>query len=155
MFPVISKLLLTFLMIAPAVMQPQKPAIYKTDRFSIEYPAGWQMTDKDGILNFFPKENYVAVTLSTQSGVDLSLEETKDIILNLYKVKAKREDVKMTKKGEIVEFYYECIVEKQKWITMVVRKKSDLYLLTINTDKNKWEAIKTDLLKVIRSFKLL
>jgi len=39
--------------------------VFKGDNFTLEYPADWQTSNEDGILNFYPKSNYGALTLHT------------------------------------------------------------------------------------------
>ena len=155
----IGKLILNFLLFIgltaqQACGQQNKTTIYKGDKFTLEYPAQWQTTNENGILNFFPKENYGALTLSYHSDIDFPLEKTKEFILDLNEIKDKPENVKMTKRGDITEFSYEHIDKDLKWVTKAFRKKTDFYLLTINCEINKWDTNKDTFLKAINSFKL-
>ena len=134
--------------------QQNKTTIYKGDKFTLEYPAQWQTTNENGILNFFPTENYGGLTLSYRSGIDYPMEKTKEFILEMNEIKDKPENVKMTKKGDITEFSYEYIDINLKWVIKVFRKKTDFYLLTITCELQKWDKNKDTFLKLINSFKL-
>ena len=134
--------------------QEEKITTYKADKFTIEYPAIWETTNDNGTLNFFPKENYGAVTFSLHSGIDFPLEETKKFILEMYEKKDDPGKVKLIQKGDIAEFMYEFADKNVKWVTRAFRKKTDFYLLTINCDLDKWDANKDVFNKVINSFKL-
>lgn len=134
--------------------QDNNSATYKGDKYTLDYPANWQTSNKDGILNFFPKENYGAITISYYTGINFPLEKTKAFILEMYEIKDKPTNVKMTTKGNVTEFYYEHIDKNVKWITKAFRRNTDFYLLTINCDLNKWEANKNTLINTMNSFKI-
>jgi hypothetical protein len=134
--------------------QQSKSATYKGDKFTLEYPAQWQTANENGTINFFPVENYGALTLSIHSGIDFSLDKTKMFILDMNEIKDKPSNVKMAIKGKVTEFYYEHIDKNVKWVTKAFRQNTDFYLLTINCDLNKWETNKDIFMKTINSFKL-
>lgn len=127
---------------------------YKTDKFSIEYPISWQVTNEKGIINFFPKENYGALTFSFLPNIGFPLEKTRDFILEIHNSKDNPENVKMITKREITEFYYEHRDQNVKWATKAFRKNNEFFLLTINCEESKWEAEKHIFLKVMNSFKI-
>jgi hypothetical protein len=133
--------------------QKSKATTYKGDKFSLEYPAKWQTSNENEILNFFPVENDGALTLSYHSGIDFPLEKTKEFIFEMNEIKDKPSKVKMTKKGVITEFYYEYIDKDVKWVIKAFRKNTDFYLLTTNCDLNKWIANKDIFMTTINSFK--
>lgn len=134
--------------------QQEKTTKYKGEKFSLDYPASWQTTNDNGIINFFPIENYGAVTISSYQGINFPIEKTKEFILETNKVKDDPENVIMTKKQDLVEFYYENIDSNLKWVTKVIRKNTDFYLITINCELKKWESDKISFMKVLESFKL-
>jgi hypothetical protein len=134
--------------------QTEKNKTYSNEHFSIDYPNFWEMTNEEGILNFFPKENYGAITVSSHSGIDYPIEKTRNFILDIYEIKDNPRNVKMTKKGNGTEFYYEHIDKNIKWITKAIRKNDTLYLLTINCDMPKWESEKHAFIKSLESFKI-
>ena len=134
--------------------QQNKMRIYKGDKYTLEYPVQWQTTNENGILNFFPIENFGALTLSRHSDIDFPLEKTKQFILDLNEIKDKPENVKMLRKGDIYEFTYQHIDKDVKWVTKAFRNKTDFYLLTINCELSKWGTNKEMFFKVINSFKI-
>jgi hypothetical protein len=155
----IGKLILKFILFIglttlQACGQQNNMTIYKGDKYTLEYPVQWQTTNENGILNFFPTEDFGALTLSYYSDIDFPLEKTKEFILEMNEIKGNPENVKMIKKGDITEFSYEHIDKGLKWVTKAFRKKTDFYLLTINCELNKWDTNKVTFLKVINSFKL-
>jgi len=134
--------------------QQNKSTIYKSDKFSLEYPTQWQTSNENGVLNFFPAENYGALTVSYHSDIDFPLDKTKEFILEMNEIKDKPSNVKMTTKGNVTEFYYEHIGKDVKWVTKAFRKNTDFYLLTINCDLNKWGTNRDTFMRIINSFKL-
>lgn len=152
--PVLAFTLLIALTTLQAFGQLEKIEIYKGDKFTLEYPSVWTNTNENGILNFFPRGNYGAVTFSSHSNIDFPLEKTKDYILDMYERKDKTENIKMTINGDLTEFHYEFVDQNVKWVTRAFRKGTDFYLLTINCDLDKWDANRTVFLKVANSLKL-
>lgn len=146
-------LLLSFT-IYQSCRQKDELLTYKGGKFTIEYPGLWQVLNENGILNFFPKENYGAVTISSYSNIDFPLDKTKEFILEMNNINDNPKNVKMTTKGSIVEFYYEHTDENLKWITKAFRKQNDFYLLTINCELNKWDKNKDSFIASMNSFKL-
>jgi len=128
--------------------------IYKGDKYTLEYPVEWQTTNENGILNFFPIENFGALTLSKHSDIDFPLENTKQVILDMYEIKDKPENVKMLRKGDIYEFTYQHVDKDVKWVTKAFRNKTDFYLLTVNCELSKWDTNKDMFFKVINTFKI-
>lgn len=151
---IILKLVLIFSMtIHQACEQKNKLTIYQGDKFTIEYPSLWQTTNENGILNFFPKENYGAVTVSSHSNIDFPLDKTKEFILEMNEINDNPENVRMTMKGDVAEFYYEHSNKNLKWITKAIRKKNNFYLLTINCELDKWDKNKESFIAVMNSFR--
>jgi len=128
---------------------------FDTEDFSISYPKIWKMANEDGgVYNFYPIEDYGAVSISVQKGVDLPMELTKKYILELHYVNGDPDLVEMTKKGDQTEFYFEAIEDNVIWVTKVIRKNSDFYLLTINCEESKWKLEKDQFLQVMNSVKI-
>jgi hypothetical protein len=142
--------------ISEAYAQNDKINTFKADNFSINYPSNWITTNDNGIRNFFPKDEYGAVTISKYSDVDLTLEMTKQFILEMNEVKDNPDNVVATKKNNFLEFNYEHIdhINKIKWITRAIRKGNDFYLLTINCELSKWPSSKLTFLNVLESFRV-
>lgn len=134
--------------------QNEKLKTYQGNKYSIQYPEKWQMTNEKGIINFFPEENYGAVTISVHSGINFSLAKTKSFVIEMNDSKESPNNVKMTKQGSVTVFDYEYEAKGIKWVTRVFRKNNDLFLLTINCDDIYWDANKDAFLKVLHSFKL-
>ena len=152
---IILKALLFFGIISALGCNQQEKIInYKGENFSLSYPASWQTTNDDGILNFFPIESYGAVTISSYKGITFPIEKTKELILETNKVKDNPEHVIMIKKQDVVEFYYENVDDTLKWVTRAIRKNTDFYLITINCELKRWESNKASFTKVLESFKL-
>lgn len=152
--PILNLVLLFGLTALHACRQQNKMTIYKGDRYTLEHPVKWQTTNENGTINFFPIENYGALTLSYHSGIDFPLEKTKEFILEMNEIKDKPGNVRMTKKGDITEFSYKHIDKDLKWVTKAFRKNTDFYLLTVNCELNKWDTNKGMFLRVLNSFKL-
>jgi hypothetical protein len=150
----LSLLLLIVLATQQTYAQQSKTTVYKGDKFTLEYPAEWHTQNENGILNFYPAEDYGALTFSQHSGIDFPLEKTREVILEMHEIKDSPETVKMIKNGETTEFYYEHTVKEVKWVTKVFRRGTDIYILTVNCEVGKWEAKKTAFLKAINSFRL-
>lgn len=134
--------------------QANNTTTYKGDKFTLEYPVNWLTSNENGILNFFPKNNDAALTISYHAGINFPIEHTKAFILEMFEIKDKPTNVKMTTKGNVTEFYYEHIDKNVKWITKAFRRNEDLYLLTINCNLNKWEANKNTFINAMNSFKI-
>ncbi|MCP9745794.1 hypothetical protein EGI24_03745 [Lacihabitans sp. CS3-21] len=135
-----------------ACTQTEKLTMYKDDKFTLEYPSIWKMTNENGILNFMPNENYGAVTVSRESGIDFPLEKTREFVLEMNEIKDNPENVKMTNNDGIAKFYYEHFDNNLKWVTIAFRKNSDFYLITINCKTDMWEANKATFFQVTDSF---
>jgi hypothetical protein len=148
--------LLTFIVLTTlqASGQQSKTKIYKGDGYTLEYPSHWRVTNENGIINFFPAEEYGALTFSRQSGVDIPLEKTKEFIIDISEVKDDPAKVKMTKKGDVTEFYYEHVYEGVKWLTKLIRKNKDFYLLTVNCELASWNLNKDVFISAMNSFKI-
>ncbi len=134
--------------------QKDKLTTYNGRKFTIDYPSTWQTTNENGILNFFPKENYGAVTISHHSDINFPLDKTKEFILEMNNIKDNSENIKMAINGDVTEFYYEHIDKNLQWVTKAFRKKNDFYLLTINCELNKWAKNKESFITVLSSFRL-
>jgi len=134
--------------------QQGKMKTFKGDHCSLKYPAQWQTSSKDGSWNFFPPEGYGVLTVSYHSEIDFPLERTKKFILDMNEIKENPKNVKMTRKGDITEFYYEQVDKGIKWIIKAYRKKASLYLLTINCEAKKWNAGKNAFMSILTSFKM-
>jgi hypothetical protein len=128
--------------------------LYRGDKFSLKYPIDWQVTNEKGIINFFPNENYGAVTLSERSGITFPMAKTRECLLDMHQVKDHPENVKMTSNGNVFEFRYEHVEKEIRWITKIVRRNYDFYHFTINCKTDKWERSKTAFIDTLESFKL-
>ena len=137
-----------------AFCQQEQLKTYRSERFSLQYPATWKTKDESGILNFYPEDDYGAITISYRSGIDFPLNKTRDLILEISEVNDNPANVKMTKKAAVTEFYYEHTSNNVKWITKAFRKKDDFYLVTVNCDLSRWDQEKLQFLKTLNSFKV-
>ena len=134
--------------------QNENVKTYRGNKFTIQYPDNWQISNEKGIVNFFPQDNYGAVTISVHSGINFSLAKTKSFIIEMNGSKENPNRVKMTKQASVTVFDYEYEAKGIKWVTRVFRKNNDLFLVTINCDDIYWDANKDAFLKVLHSFKL-
>lgn len=130
-----------------------KTALYKNDKFSIEYAANWKTSNEDDAIIFSPGDfGMLVVTVDT---FNTTMEATRSLLLEAYEVKDKPENVKMTKKGNVTEFYYEYIKKNEKCILKAFRRNADFYVVAINCDLKKWDANKDAFLKALDSFRVI
>ena len=151
---ILKLLILMALPVQFAFSQVEQLKTYTAERFSLQYPAIWIMAEENGIINFYPKEDYGAITVSFHSNIDFPLSRTKKIILEIMGITDDPANVKMTEKGDIIEFYYEHTIENVKWVTKAFRRNDEFYLLTINCELNMWQKEKMPFIKSLNSFKI-
>jgi hypothetical protein len=115
--------------------------VYEQENYSITLPEGWKVTDDSNIINIFPSNEVGAITISEYHDLNLPKAETKKFILALYKSSDDESRIKSKsgKKG-YTEYRYEYFDDKQKlfWITKVLQKDKDLFLVTINCGQKYW-----------------
>lgn len=115
--------------------------VYEKENYSITLPEGWKVTDDSNIINIFPSNEVGAITISEYHDLNLPKAETKKFILALYKSSDDESRIKSKsgKKG-YTEYRYEYFDDKQKlfWITKVLQKDKDLFLVTINCGQKYW-----------------
>lgn len=137
-----------------AFAQNEKVKTYQGNKYSIQYPEKWQTSNEKTGINFFPAENYGAISVSIRSAVNLTATKTKEIIIKASGSKEKADKVKTTKKADVTVYDYEYEASGIKWVTEAFRKNNDLYIVTIYCDDIYWDANKDAFLKVLHSFKL-
>ncbi len=115
--------------------------VYEQENYSITLPEGWKVTDDSNIINIFPSNEVGAITISEYHDLNLPKAETKKFILALYKSSDDESRIKSKsgKKG-YTEYRYEYFDDQQKlfWITKVLQKDKDLFLVTINCGQKYW-----------------
>ncbi|GAA4162043.1 hypothetical protein GCM10022217_28770 [Chryseobacterium ginsenosidimutans] len=115
--------------------------VYDSDNYSIALPEGWKVTNDSNIINIFPSNEIGAITISEYHDLNLPKTETKKFILSLYKSTDDEKKVKSKsgKKG-YTEYFYEYFDEKEKlvWITKVLQKDKDMFLVSINCTQKYW-----------------
>ncbi|MDQ0594673.1 hypothetical protein QFZ37_003042 [Chryseobacterium ginsenosidimutans] len=115
--------------------------VYESKNYSIALPQGWKVTNDSDIINIFPSNQIGAITISEYHDLNLPKTETKKFILALYKSSDDEKKVrsKSGKKG-YTEYFYEYFDEKEKliWITKVLQKDKDMFLVSINCTQKYW-----------------
>lgn len=115
--------------------------IYENDHYAITLPEGWKVTDDNNIINIFPGNEVGAITISEYHDLNLPQTETKKFVLALYHSPDDETKIKTRsgKKG-YTEYRYEHFDEKEKlfWITKVLQKDKNLFLLTVNCKQRYW-----------------
>lgn len=115
--------------------------VYEQENYSITLPEGWKVTDDSNIINIFPSNEVGAITISEYHDLNLPKAEIKKFILALYKSSDDESRIKSKsgKKG-YTEYRYEYFDDQQKlfWITKVLQKDKDLFLVTINCGQKYW-----------------
>ena len=129
-------------------------SIYETDEIIIYYPKDWQIENDSGIVNIFPKDSFGALTYSIMQNINFPVEMTRKLILDLYNSKDDPKNVKMTKEVDYIEFYYEHKENNKYWVTKVIRKNTNLFLLTINCTESQWDIEKKNYLPIMESIKI-
>lgn len=130
-------------------------ATFQHQLFSISLPKTWKVNEENNIFNFFPLEDFGAVTISIHTGINFPLDKTKEFVLGMNKIKDDPNRVKVTRKGRITEFLYEHIDGELNWVTKVIRTNDDIcYILTINCDSKKWDAEQETFRQVLESFEV-
>lgn len=115
--------------------------VYDSENYSISMPEMWKATNNDGIVNIFPSSQIGAITISEYHNLELPKEEVKQFILALYHSSDEEKNIKVkTGKKGYTEYFYEYFEEKEKlfWITKVLQKDKNLFLITINCEKKYW-----------------
>ncbi|GAA5090538.1 hypothetical protein GCM10023210_16730 [Chryseobacterium ginsengisoli] len=134
-------LTLSFFLGSFAWAQSVPTKVYENDNYSITLPEGWKVTNDSDIINIFPSNQIGAITISEYHDLNLPKTETKKFILALYKSSDDEKKIKSKsgKKG-YTEYFYEYLDEKEKlfWITKVLQKDKDLFLVTINCEQKYW-----------------
>jgi hypothetical protein len=113
------------------------------------------MTDEDGILNFFPGDDSVAVTISSYYDFSVPYKKTKEAFMEMNKVTGDVRNLKETKKRDRTDYTFEYAEGNTKWYLNGVRKGSDFYFISGNCSSETWENYKKILLEVIHSFRLI
>ncbi|WP_294303445.1 hypothetical protein [uncultured Chryseobacterium sp.] len=137
------QLITAFLICTGFLMSAQSGTtkVYENDNYTIIFPDGWKVTDDSNIINIFPNNEVGAITISEYHDLNLPKTETKKFILALYQSSDDESKIKTRsgKKG-YTEYRYEYFDEKQKlvWITKVLQKEKDLFLVTINCGQKYW-----------------
>jgi hypothetical protein len=129
--------------------------VYKNDWFELKFPSSWEMTDEDGILNFFPGDDSLAVTISFYHDFPVPYEKTKEAFLEMNQVTGHVRNVKEKRKGDRTDYTFEYIEGNTKWYVNGVRKGSHFYFISGNSFAETWESSKKILLDVINSFRLI
>lgn len=115
--------------------------VYESENYSITLPEGWKVTNDSEIINIFPSNEIGAITISEYHDLNLPKAETKKFILSLYQSPDDEKQVK-SKSGRkgYTEYFYEYFDEKEKlfWITKVLQKDKDLFLVSINCEQKYW-----------------
>ncbi|WP_228403442.1 hypothetical protein [Chryseobacterium sp. RU37D] len=115
--------------------------VYESENYSITLPEGWKVTNDNEIINIFPSNQIGAITISEYHNLNLPKTETKKFILALYKSSDNEKKIKSKsgKKG-YTEYFYEYFDEKEKlfWITKVLQKDKNLFLVSINCEQKYW-----------------
>lgn len=115
--------------------------VYESENYSIEKPEMWKATDNEGIVNIFPSSQIGAITISEYHDLELPKNEVKKFILALYHSSDDEAKIK-TKKGKkgYSEYFYEYFEEKEKlfWITKVLQKDKNLFIVSINCEQKHW-----------------
>jgi len=122
--------------------------------FSIAYPADWLVADDD-VFNFSPVENCGAVTIGFFQGMDVSIEQLPNYIIATCQTEGDPSDITVQQNGDTTTFFYEYVKDNVNWVIKLVRRGTDIYLLAINCDGNRWEADKQAFLDTLKSFRLL
>lgn len=130
--------------------------IFQNPQYLVQYPADWAVTSEKGIVNIYPKNQDGAITISFFSDITFPLDETKSSIIEMNELSDSPESVKMTKLADVVEFTHNFVDAKanRHWFTKVLRKGSDLYLITINCRNEVWEKQKGSLFSVVDTFQI-
>lgn len=148
----------SFLIASFSFAQSVPTKVYENDNYSITLPEGWKVTNDSEIINIFPSNQIGAITISEYHDLNLPKTETKKFILALYKSSDDEKKIKSKngKKG-YTEYFYEYFDEKEKlfWITKVLQKDKNLFLVTINCEQKYWNGNYTKLFnEAFDSFKI-
>lgn len=121
--------------------QKNDTKVLESENYSITMPDIWRATNDEGIVNIFPSNQIGAITISEYHDLELPKTETKKFILALYNSADDEKKIKSgsSKKG-FTEYFYEYFDEKENlfWITKVLQKNKDLYIISINCQKKYW-----------------
>lgn len=144
---------LSFIIGSFSFAQSVPTKVYDSENYAITLPEGWKVTNDSDIINIFPSNQIGAITISEYHDLDLPKAETKKFILALYKSSDDEKKVKSksSKKG-YTEYFYEYFDEKEKlfWITKVLQKDKDMFLVSINCEQKHWNGNYMKLLKVLK-----
>jgi hypothetical protein len=128
---------------------------YETSKYLINYPSTWLISTHDSsIINLYPKEEYGAITFSYRSHLELPMAETQKFIIDMNETNDNPANVKVIQKDNLTEYYYECYHKNVKWLTKVIRKQNEFYILTSNCMESRWLKERDTFLKVFNSFKV-
>ena len=132
---------LFFIISSFSFAQSVPTTVYENQSYSITLPQGWKVTNDSDIINIFPSNQIGAITISEYHDLNLPKAETKKFILALYQSADDEKKVKSKsgKKG-YTEYFYEYFDEKEKlvWITKVLQKDKDMFLVSINCTQKYW-----------------
>lgn len=127
---------------------------YNSVLFSINYLEKWRVDITDEFTQFYPTEDYGAITISTYSQVKNT--DINSICKFIIKLSNQEDDLNqvVVTNNNIKEFYYEYTENLNQWIIKVFSVNDKLFVLTINCLLSRWNEKKDIFFKTINSFSI-
>ena len=146
-----------FILIPLLSFAQSKETVVESENFSINLPSLWKATNDEGIYNIFPDNKLGAITMSGYENLNLSEEEIKPFILNLYGRNDNIHEIKTKSNKGTLEYHFNFVDTDNNvtWNTKIVKKDQLIYIISISCPTKYWNGPYRNLfLETYNSFKL-
>ena len=149
--------ILLFLLVPFWAFTQTKESVVESDNFTINIPNLWKATNDEGIYNIFPDNKLGAITISGYENLNLTEEEIKKFIIDLYGRNDNIHEVKTKSNKGSTEYHYNFVenADNTTWTTKIVKKNQLIYIVSIHCPTKFWSGnYKNLFLETYNSFKL-
>ena len=125
MYKLILQVILFFCVVLQCCTDQRDFYTFLDHNYQVDYPSTWRITHETDGLKISPKDNYGEVKIANYPTSDRPVETMKEFILGLSNTKDSLQNIKMSTKQDVIEYYYEYVDNGLKRIIKLIRKENN------------------------------
>ena len=126
---------------------------FKSEAFEFKYPKKWKVDTIDNKYSFYYNANLGDITISTYPNRHFSINELKQMLLDINEKKESKPDIQLTTSNGTTTCIYKYSSDKNKYLIKAIQNDKKMYLISLNWNEDSWDTFKEVLLDSFNSFR--